>query len=299
MIIWDEYKFGKEIHNNGTVKTKKWQTNELRTLIKYLLIDKPEMINADIRKEIEKCCTDEIKYLSQKQKTNIFNKLIQQCLDSDKKVKIIKDNKVTIYQSEIDKIKELKDSNMEQLVFALLVYSKWLGLKWFSISKSDLQKESKTTNVNSQKLQDLLSDLFEKEYIKSDVIKLDKHERRKEKIQKKQMWSIDWLQDDGDIAFEFSNYDNFVYRYLNYVYGGYFECEVCGGMFKQSKQNNKRMCNKCQEYKPIETKTIKCTELNCDKEFEVDAKDNKTCRCEFHQKEFDKKRKREWKRKNK
>jgi hypothetical protein len=131
-------------------------------------------------------------------------------------------------------------------MFVLLVYSKWLGLEWFSISKSDLQKESKTSNLNSQKLQDYLSDLFEKQYIKSDVIKLDKHERRKDKIQKKQMWNIDWLQKDGDIAFEFNNYDNFVYRYLNYVYGGYFECEVCGGMFKDT-NNKSKYCKKCSK----------------------------------------------------
>jgi hypothetical protein len=246
MIIWDEYKFGKDIYNNGSVKTKKWQTNELRTLVKYLRIKDPDKTNADIRKELENCCTDEIKYLTQKQKTNIFNKLIQQCLDSDKKVKIIKDKNTIVYKSEIEKIKTLNNVSMEQIMFVLLVYSKWLGLEWFSISKSDLQKESKTSNLNSQKLQDYLSDLFEKQYIKSDVIKLDKHERRKDKIQKKQMWNIDWLQKDGDIAFEFNNYDNFVYRYLNYVYGGYFECEVCGGMFKDT-NNKSKYCKKCSK----------------------------------------------------
>lgn len=245
MIIWDEYKFGKEIYDNGTTKTKKWQTNELRTLVKYLLVDKPDKKTAEIRAELEKCCSDEIKYLTQKQKTNIFNKLIQQCLDSEKKVKIIKDKKTIIYKTEVEKIKDLSNRYMEQLMFVLLVYSKWLGLKWFSISKSDLQKESKTTNLNSQKLQDCLSDLFENKYVKSDVIKLDKHERRKEKIQKKQMWSINWLQDEGDIAFEFNNYEGFVYRYLNYVYGGYFECAVCGGMFKKTGKNQKT-CKTCR-----------------------------------------------------
>lgn len=248
MIIWDEYKFGKEVYVNGSVRTKKWQTNELRALVKYLVVNNMEITNADLRVELEKCCIDEIKYLTKKQKTNIFNKLIQQCYNSDKKLKIVQDKITTIYKSEIDKIKALNNQNMEQLIFTLLVYSKWLGLKWFSISKSDLQKESKTTNLNSKKLQDFLSDLFEMQYIKSDVIKLDKHERRKDKIQKKQMWSIDWLQDDGDIAFEFCNYENFVYRYLNYVYGGFFECEVCGGVFKRNAPSDyvSKYCKNCK-----------------------------------------------------
>jgi hypothetical protein len=244
MIIWDEYKYGKQVFENNSVNTKKWQTNELRSLIKYVLTNDTNNTVLDVKKKLDLCCTDEIKYLTKKQKTNIFNKLISQCYDSEKKVKIIRDKEIIIYISEIEKIKSLCNSNMEQLVFVLLVYCKWLGLEWFSISKSDLQKESKTTNLNSQKLQDLLSDLFEKEFIKSEVIKLDKYERRKEKIMKKQMWNIDWLQNDGEIAFEFNNYINFVYRYLNYVYGGYFECDVCGGMFKQNNNKNK-YCSNC------------------------------------------------------
>lgn len=277
MIIWDEYKFGKEVYDKGATKTKKWQTNELRALVKYLLIKNPEMSNAELRNELEKCCTDEIKYLSKKQKTNIFNKLIQQCYNSDKNVKITQDKNVVIYKSEIEKIKKLMNIHMEQIMFTLLVYNKWLHLNWFSISKSDLQKESKTTNLNSKKFQDCLSDLFELQYIKSDVIKLDKHERRKEKIQKKQMWNIAWLQNDGDIAFEFNNYDNFVYRYLNYVYGGYSECEHCGVLFKQSKNNSYKYCAKHRGYQPIGTKIIKC--IDCGKEVKVDAKDNETNRC--------------------
>ena len=280
MIIWDEYKYGKQVFESNSVNTKKWQTNELRSLIKYILTGDKNNTTSDVKEKLDLCCTDEIKYLTKKQKTNIFNKLISQCYDGEKNIKIIRDNNVIVYINEIEKIKSLSNKNMELLVFVLLIYSKWLGLEWFSISKSDLQKESKTANLNQQKLQDLLSDLFEKEFIKSDVIKLDKHERRKEKIMKKQMWSIDWLQTEGEVAFEFHNYINFAYRYLDYVYGGYFECDVCGGMFSQNKKNNKHICNNCSKYIPIETKTIIC--IDCGEEVPVDSKDNETCRCDKH-----------------
>ena len=67
-------------------------------------------------------------------------------------------------------------------------------------------------------------------------------------------------------------------RYLNYVYGGYFECKECGGIFKQNKKNNLVYCRDCIQYNPIETKTIICQD--CGKEVVVDSKDNETTRCE-------------------
>jgi len=283
MIIWDEYQYGKSIYDTGSVKTKKWQTNELRSLIKFMLSENSKIELYKVRKKIEECCTDEIKYLTSKQKNNIFNKLISQCKDAEKNVKIIKDKEIVIYTEEIEKIKLLNDNNKEKIVFTLLVYCKWLGLEWLSISKSDLQKESKTTNINSKIFQELLTSLFKDKYLESDVIKLDKLERRKEKIMKKQMWKICCLQNEGEIAFKFNNYINFVFRYLNYVYGGYYECEICGVIYLQNKQNNIAKCNQCKQYKTIDTKEIKC--IDCGENVNIDAKDNETCRCEKHREE--------------
>lgn len=53
-----------------------------------------------------------------------------------------------------------------------------------------------------------------------------------------------------------------------------------------------RLCNKHLAYQKIETKMIKC--IDCGREFEVDAKDTKSQRCEDCQHEKDKERKREW-----
>ena len=44
------------------------------------------------------------------------------------------------------------------------------------------------------------------------------------------------------------------------------------------------MTDTSKYYQPIGTKTITC--IDCGKEVEVDAKDNKTCRCDIHQKEY-------------
>ena len=77
---------------------------------------------------------------------------------------------------------------------------------------------------------------------------------------------------------------------MNYVYGGFFECKRCGGMFKQNKWDNKIYCDKCKKYQPIETKIINC--IDCGKEVPVDSKDNQTVRCDECQHERDKERER-------
>ena len=71
-------------------------------------------------------------------------------------------------------------------------------------------------------------------------------------------------------------------RYLNYVYGGYFECKECGGIFKQNKKNNLVYCRDCIQYNPIETKTIICQD--CGKEVVVDARNMTKTRCDECQK---------------
>lgn len=229
---------------NGLIQTKKWQYKELKCLIKYML--KNNINNKDIREKLKDCCQDDIRYLKEKQKNNIFNKLIQQCkTKKDESIDIIQDKKITIYKSEIEKIKELKNINLEKIIFVLLVYNKWLNdMTWFSMIKNDLIKESKLSNVNSFNQQKILCDLVQLEYIKSEVKKVDNKHRKKEKDIKKQMWNIPFIQNNGDIAFEFDNYINFVFRYLDYVYNGYFECKKCGGMFKQN-NNKQKYCNSC------------------------------------------------------
>ena len=92
-----------------------------------------------------------------------------------------------------------------------------------------------------------------------------------------QMWSLNYLSQDGDVAFTISGYENFVYRYLNYVYGGYFVCAGCGKIFKQNKNCTRAYCKECATYHPIEAKTVIC--IDCGNEFKVNSKANNQKRC--------------------
>ena len=100
MIIWNNYEYGKKIYEEKSVKTKKYQYKELKTLVLYMILnDKPPK---EIRAALEECCQDDIKYLREKQKKVIFNKIIAQTKqelpkkDEIIKEKYIKSREITI-----------------------------------------------------------------------------------------------------------------------------------------------------------------------------------------------------------
>jgi len=272
LIIWDEFKYGETIYKTQQVKTRKWQYKELGCLVKYLLsIDKKPK---EIREILENCCQDDIKYLKTNQKRSIFDKIISKA----KREKFIRDVTITVYQSEIDMIKKLNNKNLEKIMFVLLVYDKWLGnMNWFSLMRQDISREAKIGAINAYKQQELIQQLYELGYLKSDV-KVLRNKHSKSGELKRQMWNIPFIQEEGEIAFQFNNYINVVNRYLNYVYGGFFECKRCGGMFKQNKWDNKIYCDECKKYQPIDTKIIYC--VDCGRQILVDSKDNQTVRCD-------------------
>jgi len=291
MIIWNNYEYGKKIYEDKSVKTKKWQYKELKTLILYMLLN--DKSPKEIRAALEECCQDDIKYLRDKQKKTIFNKIIAQTKQElPKKDEIIKESyikskEITIFLDEIDKIKTINDQNAEKVAFAMLVYCKWLNnLTWFTMSKADIVREAKIKNLNSIDQQRVLTGLVQNQYIKSDVRKASRKHCRGTGNNEQQMWSLNYLSQDGDVAFTINDYDNFVYRYLNYVYGGYFVCAGCGKIFKQNK-NVQKYCKKCSReiklemdrdsYRHLDEKTVVCTE--CGHEFTVNSKDNQTDRC--------------------
>ena len=291
MIIWNNYEYGKKIYEEKSVRTKKWQYKELRTLVLYMVLNGKQP--KEIREVLEECCQDDIKYLRENQKKTIFNKIITQTKqelpkkDEIIKEKYIKSKEITIFVDEIDKIKAICDQNMEKVAFTLLVYCKWLNnLTWFTMPKADISREAKIRNLNSTDQQSILTRLVSGQYVKSDVRKANRRHCRGSGSNEQQMWSLNYLSQDGDVAFTISDYDDFVYRYLDYVYGGYFTCAGCGKIFKQNK-NVQKYCKPCsrkiklemdrENYNQIDTKKIVCIE--CGHEFIVDSKDNQTDRC--------------------
>lgn len=258
MIIWNNYEYGKKIYEDKSVKTKKWQYKELKTLILYMLLNDKQP--KEIREALEECCQDDIKYLREEQKMTIFNKIIAQVKrelpqkSEIVKEKYIKSKEITIFVEEIDKIKFLDDVNTEKVAFALLVYCKWIGnTEWFTMSKADIVRAAKIGNLNSVAQQKVLTGLVANGYIKSDVRKANRKHCRGLSGNEQQMWSISYSAKDGEKAFIIDDYENVVYHYLNYVYGGYFVCAGCGKILKRS-SNAQRYCKSCARKKELARK---------------------------------------------
>jgi hypothetical protein len=253
MIIWNNYEYGKKIYDEKSVKTKKWQYKELRTLILYMILNDKQP--KEIREALEECCQDDLKYLREEQKKTIFNKIITQVKrELPKKSEIIKEKyikskEIAIFVEEIEKIKSLNDVNTEKVAFALLVYCKWIGdIEWFTMSKADIVRAAKISNLNSVAQQKVLTGLVANGYVKSDVREDSRKHCYGYGNNEQQMWSLTYLVKDGEVAFTISDYDNLVYWYLNYVYGGYFVCAGCGNVFKQN-SNAQKYCTKCARQK--------------------------------------------------
>lgn len=289
LIIWDEYKYGQQIIKQQTVKTKKWQYKELNCLAKYMMYHGCD--TEDIIDEMYACCQDNLRNLKEDNRDSEFLSIIYKAGKRD----IIKDRKIILYKSELDTITALNDINMEKAAFIFLVYSKWLGLKWFGMKDADLKKEAKMTNLNTTKLYDTYYKLNNRGLFKSDVIRVRKTMfRRRSGVA--HMRSATFLATSGEIAFEIDNYINVIYKYLNYKNGGYFECKKCGGMVKR-RNNRHTFCAECAKYIPIKTKWIECED--CGEEVEVAAKANNRKRCDECILEAKRKSKREWKHRNK
>jgi hypothetical protein len=274
MIIWDEIEYGKEIYESEQLKTKKWQYKELSCLVKYMLSlgNKPK----EIRDRLNACCNDDLKYLKQSQKRNIFDKIIAKAKNEN----VTSGVGAVVYKSEMDKVKSLNNPDLEKAIFVMLVYNKWLGnLEWFSLLRSDIFRDAKLSSISGTKQQEIIQQLCNVGYLKSEV-KLLKKKDRNSQDRKKQMWSIPLLVKEGDcgeIALSIKNYENLVYRYLNYFYGGYVECKTCGVIFKPS-SNRQEYCKLHKpKYEPIEKKSVKCEV--CKREFEVSSMANNVKFC--------------------
>lgn len=239
LIIWDEYKYGKQVYDKG-VLTKRWQYKELKCLVKYMLADKRKL--REVREKLSSCCKENLKYLKDEYKQQVFNKLINQA----KHEEIIHAKEVVIYKSELRIIEGLDDEVLERMLFVLLVYCKWLdNMECFALMRADIFREAKISNPNSNTVRQKLFQLCQTGHLRSELI-TTRNKRSGSGGRKKQMWSLPFLKTEGDVAFTITNYDNVVNKYRNYKEGGYFECTECGGMFKKT-NNRHTVCAQCKK----------------------------------------------------
>ena len=158
---------------------------------------------------------------------------------------IIDVDSVDIYEEELIFIDNVKEFKYKKLLFIMLVWTKVY------------RKFNK--NVVSEKIIDLLKlskcETRNKSYRNSLLHYIKKREFAWIKFENKTYYTkINYLKEEGEIAFTVDDIENAIYYYLNWSGERWIKCSECGEYFKKpkSKANNIRYCNKCS--KKIELK---------------------------------------------
>lgn len=186
------------------------------------------------------------------------------------KYKLFEIDGVKITKSELAKISEIHNKVLERLMFTMLCLAK-LGNE---------RNERNNGWVNTE-----VKDIFTLARISATIYDQD--------LKINQLYQLGLIEfpkrndllnirvtfiDDSDEELYISDFRELGYEYLKYKGENFFRCQECGILVRQNKNGTKKYCKDCASYTPQETKTITC--VDCGIEFEVDSKNNKSCRCD-------------------
>ena len=210
-----------------------------------------------------------------------YYKVVMGCIKDVSKGTWKNIDKVIVTKEELERIQALDDIRKEKLAFVLLADAKYdnacknnpLNLSYLSLS--DLYRLARVTMPVKERSM-FLHFLYSDNLVEMNLNPLSTN---------KKLTYVSENDDDVGLVLTENNYKELAFTYMNWKKGGYKECKSCGRLFKS--KTNAQYCKKCSpQYQSIETKTIVC--VDCGEEVVVSAKNNKSCRCEYCQQEFNK-----------
>lgn len=281
-LILDEVKRAEEILDSGDIGNKPSAT--LFLLAKYY------------RKHIGYNQKDTISKLNDFMKKNypdynyvLWENIIENISRNSIKFGLRQVESIGVTKKELDTIKLLNNLDQEKLVFTMLCYAKVYNESnlnnnnWVNCSISELFKIARVSvkykNDKMYMLNDIKNNLLiESKDNNNNDIKLSLISYSKKNDNKN--IKLNFIDECKEHVLCIDDFRELGYEYLLYLGENYSRCEKCGVLFKQNKKNNYKYCIKHRGYQSQETKMIKCIEPDCGKEFVVNARDNKTCRCD-------------------
>lgn len=200
---------------------------------------------------------------------------------------------ILVTENELLTINNIKSKPMKRVAFAILCLAKYRNMAnpknndWINYEFKDIFRMA-NVNATVREQCHMIHDMKALGLIKMNKVvdNLNINACYVDKDNSKEVLKID-------------DFRNLGYEYLLYSGEKFFRCERCKKLVRNNKENNRIYCKECSEnyYQPIGFKIIKC--VDCGKNVEVDAKDNKTIRCKECQHEENKRIKREYWHKNK
>ena len=211
---------------------------------------------------LNRCLKD--KYKESKWIDSIFYQVVK-----SKKYTLKKVDNVIVTKSEIEIIQSVKGKSRQKVLFALLVLAKYYNAvsdknkNWTNLEYKKIFKLANVQlSIQNQAL--LINDLYN-----CGFVNVSKNVG-KPNIQ------VNFVDNESDTVLTITRLKDLGKEYLMFCGEDYIRCQKCGTLVKNYKNTNK-YCKTCGQYQPIETKTVIC--VDCGKEFNIDAKDNQTIRC--------------------
>ena len=177
---------------------------------------------------------------------------------------------IKITKSEMQRITDIHNKTLERLMFVMLCVAKVNNLKneknngWVNLGAKELfQMAGISCGANDRDVK--IGQLWQ--------MGLVEFSKRNDNLNCR-VTIIDNNSDEELFVFDFRKLG---YEYRAYRGENFIRCEECRILTKANKSGTKRFCRDCAAYSPIKTKTVVC--VDCGREFNVDAKNNRSCRC--------------------
>ena len=212
---------------------------------------------------LNRCLKD--KYKESKWIDSIFYQVVK-----SKKYTLKKVDNVIVTKSEMEIIQSVKGKSRQKVLFTLLILAKYYNAvsdknkNWTNLEYKKIFKLANVQlSIQNQAL--LINDLYN-----CGFVNVSKNVG-KPNIQ------VNFVDNESDGVLTITRLKDLGKEYLMFCGEDYIRCQKCGTLVKNYKNTNK-YCKTCGQYQPIETKTVIC--VDCGNEFSVDARNNKSIRCD-------------------
>lgn len=267
MIILNEKEYAMECLRNGNIDGKPFTT--LSILAKYYYYELEYS-----KKKITDLLTEFMEKYYVPYEYDIMNwqETIDNIVSNVNKYKLYQIDNIGITKKEIEKIQNIGNKSLEKIIFTMLCLAKlgneknvnnndWVkndAKEIFQLARVTCNVTERYMKLNQLKQLGLLEFPKKNDNLSSRVTFIDK--------------------ESNDYIIQINDFRELGYEYLNYLGENFIRCGECGILTRNNKRGTKKYCSKCVGYNPMETKTVICVDCGC--EFEVDARNNRSERCD-------------------
>ena len=175
---------------------------------------------------------------------------------------------VWITASEVEQVASLKNQSLEQVLFTILCIAKLNCLKnpnnqgWVSTCTKDIFDLARVS-CSALKREEVIGALYE-----MGLLELPKDNT-------KLSMKVTFINNESEKALFVSDFRELGYEWLCFRGEKFIRCQECKVLTRHTK--NRKYCRNCASQEPQEMKSVIC--VDCGKRFEVDSKNNQSCRC--------------------